>query len=647
MQRTFIGKPARMSRGHLARVKKAARYAAVAGAIGSVLPLGVTGALAECARPSNAHANVFDLVPLASGAAVSSIIATISSVNTSSLAQSTAFVGTPPNPKPDQQGGGSWSRIIAGEVETKNNTATTGSGTYPGVGAFQQSGECRATTQLDFIGTQAGMDIGRYNFAGGGNITWGFTAGYFDVNAKDKTLNTFKSDNNIPFAGLYLALSSGNFAMDAQVRGDFYSMDLTDADQAMHKQPVTARGIAFLWNAAYRFDLRNNWFIEPSIGGVSSRTEVDQIEVIGGINTPAQTTLPGSIKIDDINSLLGRASVRIGTTFTNGNIAWQPFVTGSVFHEFAGKVRTDMTTLNSTVPGFQSGDFAATSFTSREGTFGHVGLGLAGVILDTGWLGYARVDYRFGDNIEGLSVNAGLRYQFTPAGDIKGSLKDGGAPAEYANYFNWTGFYLGYYTASLWADEKQTFTAFGTTTHPKFQGYALGGQAGYNFQIGRLLLGLEGDYGYSNAEGGKPCPNANAFSCTAEIDSIGFFTGRVGLVHDRAVYFLKGGLAVADVTTGFVGNGGGATTLALAPNSHKSETMTGWALGAGMEYAVSDRWSVKGEWMHFDLGSATFGTTCPTVDCTMRGKVEGDIARLGVNYLFGHRGTDYSRDALK
>ena len=639
MQRMNSGKPGRVSRGHVVRLTKAARYAAL-GVMSAAIPIAAaTGALAECERPSSPATTVFDFIPLASGTAVSSIIATISSVNTSSLAQSTALVSTPPNPKADQQGGGSWSRVIGGTVETKNNTTTTA--TIP----IADTVGCRSTTKLDFIGTQAGMDIGKYNFANGGNIHWGFTAGYFDVKAKDKTVNTFSSENNVPFAGLYLALSSGKFSMDAQVRGDFYHMDLTDLDQGMSSHPVTARGIAFLWNAAYRFDLPNNWFIEPSIGGVSSRTEVDRIEVIGGVNMPVSVTpsltRPGSIQIDDINSLLGRASVRVGTTFTNGNIAWQPFVTGSVFHEFAGNVRTDMSTLVSGFP------LAATSFTSREGTFGHVGLGLAGVILNTGWLGYARVDYRFGDNIEGLSVNAGLRYQFTPAADMKGgSMKDGGGAAD-SSLYNWNGFYLGYYTAALWGDENQLFTSSGNPTHPKFQGYALGGQAGYNFQVGKLLLGVEGDYGFSNAEGGKPCPNANFFSCTAEIDNLVFVTGRVGLVRDRAVYYLKGGLAIADVTTGFEQNGGGLSTFPLVPNDHKTETMTGWALGAGMEFAITDRWSVKGEWMHFDLGSATFGTTCPSTDCTMRGKVEGDIARVGVNYHFGQRDANYGHDPMK
>ena len=48
------------------------------------------------------------------------------------------------------------------------------------------------------------------------------------------------------------------------------------------------------------------------------------------------------------------------------------------------------------------------------GTYGQIGVGIAGQVVNTGWLGYIRADYRDGDNIEGYSVNGGIRYQFTP-----------------------------------------------------------------------------------------------------------------------------------------------------------------------------------------------------------------------------------------
>ncbi|MEZ5853618.1 MAG: hypothetical protein R3D67_02320 [Hyphomicrobiaceae bacterium] len=60
-----------------------------------------------------------DLVTFGNSTAISSIITTLNVVNTSSLAQSSAFTGSPSNPKPNQQGGGIWVREVGGSVEGK------------------------------------------------------------------------------------------------------------------------------------------------------------------------------------------------------------------------------------------------------------------------------------------------------------------------------------------------------------------------------------------------------------------------------------------------------------------------------------------------------------------------------------------------
>lgn len=53
-----------------------------------------------------------------------------------------------------------------------------------------------------------------------------------------------------------------------------------------------------------------------------------------------------------------------------------------------------------------------------------------------------------------------------------------------------------------------------------------------------------------------------------------------------------------------------------------------------MEFALTDRWSAKAEYMYYDLGSATH-----VLDNTETGKVEvdtrGSAVRIGVNYHFG------------
>jgi hypothetical protein len=105
-------------------------------------------------------------------------------------------------------------------------------------------------------------------------------------------------------------------------------------------------------------------------------------------------------------SLLGRASLRLGTTITSGTYIWQPFATASVLREFAGNVGA-----KSTITG---GDFAGTLSLSNDriGTYGQFGLGTGVVFGNSGWFGYGRVDYKTGENVEGVNVNVGLRHQW-------------------------------------------------------------------------------------------------------------------------------------------------------------------------------------------------------------------------------------------
>ena len=630
----------RISRGSASRLSRGAKLSGLAAL---AMIASSPDAWADCRRSGTGGAvTALDLVPLATGTAISSMIATINAVNASSLAQSSAFVAAPTGSQTDVSGGGRWSRIIVGTDDVEATTKV--SGTVGGIAQTDDS--CRSTTRLEYIGTQAGVDIGRFKFNDGTNVQWGFTAGYVDVEAKDKTPNvgTFSSDNQVAFAGLYLALSKGNFSFDAQLRGDHYSMSLNDVDNALFDQPLTARGMAALANASYRFDLQNNWFVEPSIGGVFSHTDVNALDVSGAIDLPASVTpsitVPGTVQVGAITSALARASVRVGTTILTPTMAWQPFATFSVFHEFADDVRTSISTGPAPLSGGGPIAIDAVASTERLGTYGHVGLGLAGVVLNSGWLGYVRGDYRFGDNIEALSFNAGLRYQFEPAKHADGSVKDGG---ETARPYHWTGLYVGMNSGGSWGQQEWTYETSGNLTSPAFRGYLIGGQVGYDYQFGTAVVGIEADYNWTNAEGGESCPNKNSFSCIGEVGQVGFLTGRLGFTSDRVLYYAKAGLAFAEVTA--------RTQFNLADQSIFTDTsagttksVTGWAAGLGMEFAIDDRWSARGEVMHYDLGKDAF-----TVDNGLIVDVEttGTLARVGLNYRFGQRGHDAGYASMK
>jgi outer membrane immunogenic protein len=122
--------------------------------------------------------------------------------------------------------------------------------------------------------------------------------------------------------------------------------------------------------------------------------------------------------------------------------------------------------------------------------------------------------------------------------------------------------------------------------------------------------------------------------------------GRLGYaVVDRLYVYGTGGLAIGEVsTTGSVT--GGVTNPAGAAvtwSGSNSTTKAGLSVGGGAEYAFADHWSLKGEYIYFDLGhvshplplqSNTFGgVVFPTLGNTTT-RVNGSMVRAGLNYKF-------------
>jgi opacity protein-like surface antigen len=311
---------------------------------------------------------------------------------------------------------------------------------------------------------------------------------------------------------------------------------------------------------------------------------------------------------------------------------------------------------------------------SRIETYGQFAVGVAGQIINTGWLGYARVDYRVGPDIEGWSVNAGLRYQFTPervAAQLITKAPKSPILAAVGPY-NWSGFYIGGYVGSNFGVtdwHRRTIPlapAVGTDAIGVFaqhdvdyQGFIGGGQIGYNYQSGAMVAGLEIDAGGSNAKGGKFCPrgvdsgSTYFFTCESEQPWLASFTGRLGYAYDRALFYVKGGLAAGETTVQTVFNAGtqpGPFGGVFAnPVSGESKTRIGWTIGGGFEYGLTQNWSAKAEYMFYDLGTdgysvnpgylpdiyntgACIGGAC--TNQTIQVGTHGSTVKIGLNYRF-------------
>jgi opacity protein-like surface antigen len=627
--------------GRPARGKRAVLLGSVAVVIGV---LGSSGAYAQCTDNFNFVGNlgggvftpVQNLFPLGTGSSLSALTSTINTVNTAFLTSTSAFVSAPSSPQPNQQGGGAWGRVIAGTVDSTNSSTGTLDLTALGFVATGRQ-NCKTTTRQDYTGFQVGHDFSILNGGGTGqNWHWGVTAGFIDAKTTDITsagtyttgaftFNTpegsFSGTSQVPFAGIYTAYTKGSLFADAQVRWDFYQNSLSDRNNGMFNQRLDARGISVTGNVGYNIALHNNWFVEPSGGVVWSRVQIDPLSVSGLITGGGFAFARGVVTVDDIDSVLGRATVRVGTTFSTGQVTWQPYFTASVFHEFAGDV-TARSLLANADPAI-NGAFLTTRSDGGVGTYGQFALGTAAVLGNSGWLGYARVDYRVGDVIEGVGINAGMRYQFSL--EKGGSVKD--APAPIATY-NWTGPYIGVFAGSTWGDTRGTFQPPGPPSafQPDFAGYIGGGQVGYNLQTGHWVVGVEADYGLTNAHGGVACPFAVQFTCKADLDQLALFTGRLGTTWGRALFYVKGGLALGEVSASAFNN----ATSTGGVGSETTKWSTGWALGGGMEFALAQRWSAKAEYIHYDLGSETYQVS--SLPDVVKADTKGETVRIGVNY---------------
>ncbi len=182
--------------------------------------------------------------------------------------------------------------------------------------------------------------------------------------------------------------------------------------------------------------------------------------------------------------------------------------------------------------------------------------------------------------------------------------------------FTWTGLYAGGQVGYQWGTTNTNiYTDPGTflTSLPGYSpnGVAGGVHVGYNYQIGQFVVGVEGDadgssyYGSQSSLGTTP-----AFtSYSTRIPVEGSIRGRVGVAWDRALAYATGGLAIADIensyaSPGFVNPIGAFFAPPRAPGYDAfSATRIGWTVGGGVEYALDNNWSVRGEYRYTDYGS--------------------------------------------
>lgn len=211
--------------------------------------------------------------------------------------------------------------------------------------------------------------------------------------------------------------------------------------------------------------------------------------------------------------------------------------------------------------------------------------------------------------------------------------------------FSWTGVYVGLSGGYAFDTGKSSLTgspgllATGLTPGPartQGDGFVLGGTIGYNQQFGMFVAGLEADLSYVDL-GRTATASIGGLTTTFSQDAtyLGTVRGRLGVAFDRVLVYATGGLAYGDqnASTNLAGLGG-------VWAGGKDSVRFGYTVGAGLEYAVTNNWSAKVEYLYYDLGKANYvspqiaGAIIPGVQGNSRADYHGNLIRAGVNYRF-------------
>jgi opacity protein-like surface antigen len=181
--------------------------------------------------------------------------------------------------------------------------------------------------------------------------------------------------------------------------------------------------------------------------------------------------------------------------------------------------------------------------------------------------------------------------------------------------YNWSGFYLGANLGGAWTSGSLNIpdnNLYGGLT--EFIG---GVQAGYNFQAGHLLFGVEGDF--DGATFGHPALTTPTLGSVSQ-NWIGTVAGRVGLVEDNWLLYGKfgGGWVQSSASLNFPG-----------VTWQGSNTSPGWLAGVGVEYGFKPHWTIKLEYDQIALANWTSATVPP-----IQLNRDLQMVKFGANYKF-------------
>jgi outer membrane immunogenic protein len=220
------------------------------------------------------------------------------------------------------------------------------------------------------------------------------------------------------------------------------------------------------------------------------------------------------------------------------------------------------------------------------------------------------------------------------------------APPKPVAAFTWSGCYVGGFVGGDWsgnstARDLNGYNGPDTWSYRDGSSVTGGGTLGCNQQIGsNFVLGIEGEGGYLHSRGSaldplSPFLPLDTTASTRIGDAYGVLAMRAGVAFNRTLLYVKAGAALTEVKVSVLDpNPAGGNTISAIDSANKSAVA--FAIGGGLEYAFSDKWSAKAEYLYLDyrrtdtacgLAAVGGGNFCWSVS------VPGvSTAKVGLNY---------------
>ena len=228
-------------------------------------------------------------------------------------------------------------------------------------------------------------------------------------------------------------------------------------------------------------------------------------------------------------------------------------------------------------------------------------------------------------------------------------------PTSVTSGINWSGLHVGVSGGFTFNKDNSAYSYINvqpsdvgrlpTKAHLNVDGGIIGGSLGYDKQFGWTVLGIEGDFSWTDIDQnaiqtvpGSPeidFPRIR-FETSYQMDWLSTIRGRAGLAFDRWMLYGTAGLAFAKVSLNSSVAIGDPVMGVLRGSTE--ETKTGWTAGGGAALSVTNHIVVKAEALYYDLGDVSIQSTSP-IDpdhntLVTDQDIRGVIARGGVDYQF-------------